>query len=171
MDAYNGSGNAMRNGLTIVVLIFMLGCPPALAQLYSRGQFARDLTLGIEWLRCSIGQRWSEETQNCLGEIMPLDFDLIDQAIFQANSQLGGVWRLPTEDELAALICAGCGIPMIDAKTFPNTWPDSYWTSDRNSLSSRHQVSINFRTGYSYARFLRTQAMAVRLVRDYKRSN
>ena len=159
----------MRNVFILFAFIFALGSPPAMAQLYARGQFARDLTMGIEWLRCSIGQRWSEETQNCVGEIIPLDFDLIGQAIVQANSQLGGEWRLPTEGELLALICLECGIPMIDATTFPSTWPDSYWTSDKNSMSSRHQVSVNFRTGYSYARFLRTQFLAVRLVRAYKR--
>ena len=161
----------MRNGFIIFAFIFALGSSSAMAQLYARGQFARDLTMGIEWMRCSIGQRWSEETQNCVGEIIPLDFDLIDQAIAQANTQLDGEWRLPTEDELTVLICTECGIPMIDAKTFPNTWADSYWTRDQNSMSSRHHVSVNFRTGYSYARFLRTQFLAVRLVRDYKRSN
>ena len=161
----------MRNGFIIFAFIFALGSPPAMAQLYARGQFARDLTMGIEWLRCSIGQRWSEETQNCVGEIIPLDFDLIEQAITQANSQLGGEWRLPTENELVTLICKECGKPMIDAKTFPNTLSDSYWTSNRNGMSSRHQISVNFRTGYSYARFLRTQFLAVRLVRAYKRSN
>ena len=161
----------MRNGFIIFAFIWALGSSSAMAQLYARGQFVRDLTMGIEWLRCSIGQRWSEETQNCLGEIILLDFDLIEQAITQANSQLGGEWRLPTEDELTVLICKECGTPMIDAKTFPNTWADSYWTSNSNSMSSRHQVSVNFRTGYSYARFLRTQFLAVRLMRVYKRSN
>ena len=169
MFVYIKSRNVMRNGFIIFAFIWALGSSSAMAQLYARGQFARDLTMGIEWMRCSIGQRWSEETQNCVGEIIPLDFDLIDQAIAQANSQLGGEWRLPTEDELTVLICKECGIPMIDAKTFPNTWADSYWTRDQNSMSSRHQVSVNFRTGYSYARFLRTQFLAVRLVRAYKR--
>jgi hypothetical protein len=159
----------MTRFLILFSLILSTSSSPVMAQLYSRGQFVRDLTMGIEWLRCSVGQRWSEDTQSCLGDIIPLDFDLIDQAITQANAQLGGGWRLPTEDELVVLICSECGIPMIDPKTFPNTWPDSYWTSDRNSMSSRHQVSVNFRTGYSYARFLRTQLLAVRLVRDSKR--
>ena len=159
----------MTRFLILFSLILSTTSSPVMAQLYSRGQFVRDLTMGIEWLRCSVGQRWSEDTQSCLGDIIPLDFDLIDQAITQANAQLGGGWRLPTEDELVVLICSECGIPMIDPKAFPNTWPDSYWTSDRNSMSSRHQVSVNFRTGYSYARFLRTQLLAVRLVRDSKR--
>jgi hypothetical protein len=161
----------MRNFFILTALMLTLGSSPAVAQLFARGQFVRDLTMGIEWLRCSVGQRWSEDTQTCLGEIIELDFVLIDQAITQANEQLGGQWRLPTEDELTALICNNCGEPMIDAKTFPNTWEGSYWTSDSNTLSSRHQVSVNFRTGHSYARFLRSQYLAVRLVRDYKRSN
>ena len=159
----------MRSFLILMALMSALGGTPAMAQFFSRGQFVRDLTMGIEWLRCSVGQRWSEHTQTCLGEIIALDFDLIDQAITQADEQLGGGWRLPTEDELTALICMDCGIPLIDTKFFPNTEAGSYWTSDSNRLSARHQVSVNFRTGYSYARFLRSQSLAVRLVRDYKR--
>ena len=161
----------MRSFLILMALMSALGGTPAMAQFFSRGQFVRDLTMGIEWLRCSVGQRWSEHTQTCLGEMIPLDFDLIDQAITQADEQLGGGWRLPTEDELTALICTYCGMPMIDVKTFPNTLAGSYWTNDSNSMSSRHQISVNFRTGYSYARFMRSQPLAVRLVRDYKRSN
>lgn len=158
----------MRSFLILMSLVIGLAPPPAVAQLFARGQFARDLMMGIEWMRCSVGQRWSENTQTCTGEIIPLDFDLIDQAITQANEQLGGGWRLPTEDELTTLICTECGTPMIDAKIFPNTFADSYWTSDSNSMSSRHQVSVNFRTGYTYARFMRNQRLAVRLVRNHK---
>ena len=88
----------MRNFFILTALMLTLGSSPAVAQLFASGQFVRDLTTGIEWLRCSVGQRWSEDTQTCLGEIIELDFVLIDQAITQANEQLGGQWRLPTED-------------------------------------------------------------------------
>ena len=159
----------MRRSLVLFTFMFVFVSHAAMAQFFARGQFVRDLTLGIEWLRCSVGQRWSEDTQSCNGDIISLDFDLIDQAISQANTQLGGNWRLPNEDELTTLICMDCGIPLIDTKFFPNTEAGSYWTSDSNRLSARHQVSVNFRTGYSYARFLRSQSLAVRLVRDYKR--
>ncbi|MEZ7813000.1 MAG: hypothetical protein ACI9O0_000648 [Paracoccaceae bacterium] len=164
----------MRSLLIFIVFIAGLGSPPASAQFFARGQFVLDLTGRLEWLRCSVGQRWSEDTKSCVGEVIPLDHDLIAQAIKQANEQLGQGWRLPTQDELVALVCINCGIylvgPTIDTNFFPNTFGGSYWTSDANSLSSRHQVSVNFRTGYSYSRFLRSQALAVRLVRDYKRS-
>ena len=111
----------MRSFLILMALMSALGGTPAMAQFFSRGQFVRDLTMGIEWLRCSVGQRWSEHTQTCLGEMIPLDFDLIDQAITQADEQLGGGWRLPTEDELTALICMDCGIPGWLAER-PGAW-------------------------------------------------
>ena len=99
----------MTRFLILFSLILSTSSSPVMAQLYSRGQFVRDLTMGIEWLRCSVGQRWSEDTQSCLGDIIPLDFDLIDQAITQANAQLGGGWRLPTEDELVVLFVQNVG--------------------------------------------------------------
>jgi hypothetical protein len=95
----------MRSLLIFIVFIAGLGSPPASAQFFARGQFVLDLTGRLEWLRCSVGQRWSEDTKSCVGEVIPLDHDLIAQAIKQANEQLGQGWRLPTQDELVALVC------------------------------------------------------------------
>ena len=52
-----------------------------------RDMFVLDLVQNIEWLRCSLGQVWDGNT--CKGEIMKLNHDEIQQAILQANEQLG----------------------------------------------------------------------------------
>ena len=130
----------------------------------TRGQMVIDLEIGIEWLRCSIGQRWNGE--NCIGEILQISVETADQAIAQANDQLGAGWRLPTKEELSSLVCETCPGLKINEEIFPDTFGGPYWTSDTNRLAPRHQWTVNFFTGHSYGRFFPTQEMAVRLVRD-----
>lgn len=122
-----------------------------------------DLIQNVEWLRCSLGQIWDGKT--CQGEIMKLNHDEIAQAIVQANEQVGGNWRLPSADELQALVCETCTPPKIDAEMFPNTSPEPYWTGERNTFTSENYYSINFYTGHKYGRFFKNQQLAVRLVR------
>jgi len=123
-----------------------------------------DLSHGVEWLRCSVGQNWNGET--CIGEIVKLNQESIKEAIRLANEQLGGEWRLPTLAELKGLICMECGMVKIDQETFPNTSPEPYWTGEINPYASRHMYTVNFINGYTYGRFFPFQEMAVRLVRD-----
>ena len=129
-----------------------------------RDHIVLDLRFGIEWLRCSVGQVWDGKT--CTGEIEELNHQEIEQAIVIANEQLGGNWRLPTLEELEALVCMTCQGVKIDRKAFPNTDKSPYWTSQVNTLAPRHVWSVNFFTGHSYARFFPNQQLAVRLVRD-----
>jgi hypothetical protein len=129
-----------------------------------RGQMVIDLEFGVEWLRCSIGQRWNGE--NCVGKILQISIETADQAITQANDQLGPGWRLPTKEELSALVCEICPGLKINEEIFPDTFGGPYWTSDTNRFARRHQWTVNFFTGHSYGRFFPTQEMAVRLVRD-----
>ena len=46
-----------------------------------------DLERKIEWLRCSVGQRWDGQT--CVGNIVNLSLDIVPQALDIANEQLG----------------------------------------------------------------------------------
>ena len=153
--------------LRVIVLIFgIFTFQTANAQFYTRDHIVVDLVQRIDWLRCSVGQRWNSDEQMCDGKIRRLDYSEIEQAIEQANEQLGGSWRLPTRKELGALICEDCPPPMIDTYTFPNTSPEPYWTADKNWISPRNHWSISFMTGERYGRFFPEQQLAVRLVCD-----
>ena len=57
-----------------------------------------DLRSSVEWLRCSIGQQFEEGT--CTGEVLRLAQEEIEEAVQIANRELGGIWRLPTREEL-----------------------------------------------------------------------
>ena len=149
---------------------------PAMAQgttHMARDHLVIDLRFSIEWLRCTVGQVWNGTTG--VGDVVRLDHDQIAIAISQAEEQLGEGWRLPTLDELEGLLCKECEKlsyseprPMIDGDIFPETVSEPYWTGQQNRLSRQHYFSVNFFNGWTYGRFLPTQPLAVRLVRDRK---
>lgn len=124
---------------------------------------AVDLRTGAEWMRCSVGQIFENNT--CTGEAVKLSQDETRQAIKLANKELGGLWRLPTLKELEFLVCRECSVPKIDKVVFPNTLAESYWTGEKNWVTSQNIWSVNFMTGFSYGRFFPYQSLAVRLVR------
>jgi hypothetical protein len=138
----------------------------AAAQFYAKDLYVTDLSRGIEWLRCTVGQRWNPETERCDGAAVMLSIDAAAEAIAQAVAQLGPGWRLPSRAELESLLCLECEGTKIDPVNFPDTPADSFWTANRNWLAPRHVWSVNFRTGHSYGRFFPYQELAVRLVRD-----
>ncbi len=134
------------------------------SQFYTKDHLVIDLATGVEWMRCSVGQRWDNQT--CVGSIVNLNHELMPQVLEQAIEQLGEGWRLPTRTELESLVCMECGIPKIDTDIFPKTEPVPYWTGQQNNRAKKHYWSVNFYTGYSYGRFFPFQNLAVRLVRN-----
>ena len=123
-----------------------------------------DLERQIEWLRCSVGQRWNGS--ECSGNIVNLSLDIVPKALEIANEQLGGGWRLPSKAELKSIVCNECPSPKIDKEIFPNTDNAPYWTGDQSIFNSKFYVSVNFHTGFSFNRFSPIKELAVRLVRD-----
>lgn len=152
--------------ITALSMTALIEARPLAAQYYERDHIVTDLALGIDWLRCSVGQRWNPEDETCWGEAVRLDHQEIIQVIEQANEQLGVSWRLPRRAELESLICAECGPPKIDLLLFPNTLGEPYWTGQKNFWSPRNYWTVSFMTGHSYGRFFPEQKMLVRLVRD-----
>ena len=123
-----------------------------------------DMEKKIDWLRCSVGQRW--DGNECVGKIVNLSLDMVPEALVIANEQLGGKWRLPSKSELKSIVCKECSSPKINEDIFPNTDNAPYWTGDQSIFNSKFYVSINFHTGFSFNRFSPIKELAVRLVRD-----
>ena len=147
-------------------IITLMAAPPTSAQYYEREHLVKDLSLRIEWLRCSVGQRWDEEQKTCWGDAVRLNHEEIAEVIEQANAQLGDGWRLPDLAELESLVCAECEPPRIDSELFPNTMSEPYWTGEKNFWSPKNFWTVSFMTGDRYGRFFPSQHMMVRLVRD-----
>ena len=135
------------------------------------GPIARDYINKLEWMRCSVGQLWENNT--CVGEVLMLSVPEAEEVAQRVTNLEGGRWRLPTVKELQTIVSKvetrpDDFEPNIDQKTFPNTFSGPYWSSDRSFYSKRYQWSVNFFTGQRYNRFYPSQQLAVRLVRKYK---
>jgi len=117
-------------------------------------------------LKCTTGQQWSDEKQDCLGEPVKLDFEEISLALDILNQEIEGPWRLPNRKELESLICKNCDGAKIDSVLFPQTPAQPFWTSQRNWWSPKFFWSVNFFTGHSYGRFVPEKKLFVRFVRD-----
>ena len=150
-----------------VLLILTIKCTNLHAgdsRFVTKGHIVVDLENQIEWLRCSVGQRWNGS--ECSGNIVNLSLDMVPKALEIANEQLGGGWRLPSKAELKSIVCKECAPPKIDKEIFPNTDNAPYWTGDQSIFNSKFYVSVNFHTGFSFNRFSPIKELAVRLVRD-----
>lgn len=135
------------------------------------GPVARDYVRKLEWMRCSIGMIWEEDT--CVGEIIMLSVLESKEVIDRIKDLNGGGWRLPTVKELKSLVTEVESRPKdvepnIDQVTFPATYPGLYWSLDQSFYARQYQWAVNFLTGFSYNRSFTYQKLAVRLVRDYK---
>ena len=81
----------------IVFLIFLIKCSNSHAsdnRFVTKEHIIVDLERQIEWLRCSVGQRWNGN--ECSGNIVNLSLDMVPKAVEIANEQLGGEGRLPS---------------------------------------------------------------------------
>ena len=130
----------------------------------SRGYYVIDLSQKLEWLTCPVGMVWENKT--CVGNPVKLKFSEIETAIFQANEQLKGKWRLPNRAELEKIICTKCKKVKINKEIFPNTPPESFWTSEKNPWQPKFLWTVNFYTGHTFGRFPGFIPNYVRLVRD-----
>ena len=140
-------------------------------QFIDRDHIIIDLKSGVEWLRCSTGQTWNGE--ECTGQVVRLNFEEIQEALKQANEQLGGGWRLPSLKELQGLVCEECkkggkfsDDSMIDKEMFPFTPAEPYWTSDKYKWGDNRYWTVNFFTGFSFNRFSTSKPLASRFVKN-----
>ena len=149
-------------------LFTVLTVPLALAnpRLMHKGPIAIDLLGKLEWMRCSVGQFWEEDT--CKGESLKLTLAQVPEVLARFEMLDNGGWRLPTRDELESIVKENDSPPMINNETFPSTVPEAFWTSEPNFFNSRNHWIVNFYTGYSYGRVFPNQPQHVRLVRDRK---
>ena len=153
---------------TLLLFLSIFSTPVFCERFFLNNHLITDLKNNVEWMRCTVGQRWNGTT--CSGEVVPVSHDDIPTVVQIANEQLGEGWRLPTKDELLSLVCTECGIPTIDDQIFPNTQAFPYWTGEPNPFAPssfyKHFFTINFYTGRPYGMFASYQSHMVRLLRD-----
>ncbi len=148
------------------IAALLLTCGSAQAQFFGSDHTIKDVSTGVTWLRCSVGQAWDPSIETCTGDIIKLNHEEIAIALGEAKKQLGGNWRLPSREELMSLVCHDCEPPKINPKYFPNLSAEAYWTGDKNWMNPRTYWTVNFMTGHTYNRFFPYQRLPVLLVED-----
>lgn len=157
----------MKRRSEVAAVLALVLAMPAWAEpprLLRDGPVAIDLVARLEWMRCSVGQVYIEET--CRGEVLRMPFVAVPEAVRRVTASAGTGWRLPTRRELMSLVADTTTPPRIDTTVFPETLAEGYWTSDRPLLNPRHHWVVSFFTGHSYGRAFSDGLYAVRLVRD-----
>jgi hypothetical protein len=103
---------------------------------------ATDVLLGLEWMRCSFGQTWTDET--CTGDASKLTWQKALQAAHGYRYAEKSGWRVPNMKELASLTERSCVRPAINELFFPNTYSDTYWTSTPSVVDPQRAWVIAF---------------------------
>ena len=82
-----------------------------------------DVTHGITWQKCTVGQTYDRESGLCEGA--PSHFENWEDALSQVN----GEFDLPNIKELASIVERSCIEPAIKLDVFPGTPLGIYWTN------------------------------------------
>ena len=127
-----------------------------------------DTKTGLTWTRCPLGMQWDK--QSCQNVPDRMDWDRAHSIISRLNKRQGGYigsshWRLPTLEELGALVESKCYGPAINSEIFPNTPHTGFWTSTLGKHSRKGAWLVYFRNGSRYIGN-KEYEWAIRLVRN-----
>lgn len=127
--------------------------------LLHEGQAVLDTATELVWRRCQEGKQW--DGVFCKGIGKEMDWD-------EAQRISNKEWRVPTIEELKSLSqppSADSGWIWIDPIYFPDTDPDTFWSSTPNDSYPEAAWDFNFRKGIAFFGANRTYRSYVRLVR------
>ena len=149
-----------------------------------KGGLVKDITTGLMWMRCSIGQKWNGAS--CEGKAVRVKWKQAMAIPKHFRSYAGySDWRLPTIKELNTLVyCSNgkiiqyekdgynskeiCGKnykqPTIEQSVFPNT-ASGYWSSSPYANNSNLAWGVYFDYGYVNYHY-RNNTNSVRVVRS-----
>lgn len=126
-----------------------------------------DTQTGQAWLRCPLGMDWNGSS--CEGTSTSYAWNRAQDAVADLNEARAGGrnnWRLPSQDELLAIVEKKCYAPAINLAVFPYSPETGFWTSteDQGLIHPRAKV-VHFRNGKPYIGN-KAQAWRVRPVAD-----
>ena len=134
--------------LALVLLALSAGAPHAAGRfaVSADGQEVTDSTSRLTWRRCAEGMRWDGKA--CSGKLVKYSYATAKQKA-SAMAQAGGKsWRIPTRDELVALVDMGRKKkPRIDTEAFPQTPSAPFWASKPGTDDNLNAWLVNFGNG------------------------
>lgn len=129
-----------------------------------------DTATALTWMRCSIGQQWDSENQQCTGAAQSHTWRSALQYVRSLNQGDGYAsqhdWRVPNIKELGSIVETQCYGPAINLEIFPNTQSYFYWSSTYASNFTPNIHYIDFDRGHHDKDRRATDSGYVRLVRD-----
>ena len=163
----------------LVIVVMIAGCgrrlPPDCREFLEKTDFGRfeikgrgialDSDLGIEWFRCSVGERFLND--NCIGEPLLLRWESGVGMVQEINAKMGGDWRLPSRSELASLRIRECGNPSVNTNVFPAILVDNYWARDK-SPHSGFRCGMYTYSGATSCRLFDNLERPILMVRDVR---
>ena len=116
--------------------------------------------------KTTLGDRASSNSYSNYGDSRSGDTSAYVTAVNAAKLCGYSNWRLPTSEELQALVDYSVlnPDPSVDATWFPNTMAAPYWTASPYLGSAAKAWSVNFANGYVNSS-ARSGKLPVRLVR------
>jgi len=110
------------------------------------GQDVTDATTKLSWRRCAEGLRWDGKA--CTGKLKTFKYSEAKEAAAAAAKGDNKAWRIPTKDELVALVDKTAKKkPRIDVKAFPQTPAKPFWAMRPGSDDDLNAWLVNFANG------------------------
>jgi hypothetical protein len=112
----------------------------------SDGQEVTDATTRLVWRRCAEGLRWNGKA--CSGKLRTFKYSDAKEAAAGAAKDDAKAWRIPTKDELVALVDKTAKKkPRIDIQAFPQTPAQPFWAMRPGSDDDLNAWLVNFANG------------------------
>ena len=112
----------------------------------SNGQDVTDTTSKLVWRRCAEGLRWDGKT--CAGKVKTFKYPEAKEAAAAAAKGDAKAWRIPTRDELVALVDKTAKKkPRIDVKAFHETPAKPFWAIRPGTDDDLNAWLVNFANG------------------------
>ena len=110
------------------------------------GQEVIDTTTRLAWRRCAEGLRWNGK--ECAGKLKTFKYPEAREAAAAAVKGEAKAWRIPTKDELVALVDkTATKKPRIDIAAFPQTPAKPFWAVRPGSDDDLSAWLVNFANG------------------------
>lgn len=119
------------------------------------GDLVLDRWTGLQWSRCSVGQRWVEETRSCIGLPGKVWYR-------EARALESRAWRVPTVAELRTLY-DDAGAQLLDPLAFPDSPRTWFWAVGPRGEAAAWGVPCDADGGNDSC--YQSDSRAVRLVR------
>jgi hypothetical protein len=127
----------------------------------------RHETTGLTWMRCPVGQIWSNITERCANSAETFTWRGAMNYAQEANSEVfegHADWRVPNIKELASIAESSCHNPSVNDAVFSGSAAGDTWTSSVVAGQDSRAWAIHFSQGANRAE-LKDQLKQLRLVR------